>query len=297
MDEGPSDPLFVNPGSGSDGSPTVDEIASTLGQVGYAVERIEDPAELPDRVRAALGRSCRSVGVAGGDGTVRCVAEVLAGTGVPLLVVPAGTRNHFAKELGIEDLEAAASAARSGSVRKVSVGAVCGHAFVNNASIGLYPALVRRRERHERNRSKTVAGLIAAFDLARQGKPVRVEIDGDEMTAWLVFLGNGRYGEGFGDLVERDSLDAGVLDLRVIRADRRFARIRVVAAVAAGRMTRSSLVFAREAAGVSIGVPGRRIDVALDGEVLSLDGPLEFSVEPSALVVLAPPGGGDADVG
>lgn len=283
------DPLFVNPGSGPDDSPDAAEIEAVMGPCGYAVETIDDPKRLPEMVRSALARSCRSVGIAGGDGTIRCVAEEMAGTGVPMLVIPAGTRNHFARELGIEDLEGAARAARAGYVRKVSVGTVCGRSFVNNASIGLYPALVRRRERHEGKRSKTVAGLIAAFHIARHGQPVRVRLDGREMTAWLVFIGNGRYGEGFGDLIERESLDEGVLDVRVVRADRRLARLRVVAAAAAGRMTRSSHVFAQEATQVSIGVEGRRIDVALDGEVVSLDAPLELAAEPSALSVMVPP--------
>ena len=284
-----ADPVFVNPGSGPDDSPGPSDIEDALGPCGYSVDPVEDPGRLPDLVRAALERSCRSVGVAGGDGTIRCAAEVLVGTDVPMLVVPAGTRNHFARELGIDDLEAAVEAARSGHVRRVSVGRVGGHTFVNNASIGLYPALVRRRERHEVSRSKTIAGLIAAFDIARHARPLRVEIDGREMKAWLVFIGNGRYGEGFGDLIDRESLDAGLLDVRVIRADRPLARLRVVAAVAAGRMTKSSLVLAREAAQVSIGVERRRIDVALDGEVVTLEAPLKFEVEESALAVLAPP--------
>ena len=281
--------MFVNPRSGPDDSPGVEDIEAALGPLGYVVEPVEDARRLPDMVSSALERACRSVGIAGGDGTVRCAAQVLAGTGMPMLVVPAGTRNHFAKEIGIEDLQAAEQAARAGSERKVSVGRVAGQVFVNNASIGLYPALVRHRERHEVGRSKAVAGLIAAFHLARHGQPLLVEVDGVEMSAWLVFIGNGRYGEGFGDLIERDSVDAGVLDVRVIQADRPLARIRVIASVAVGRMTKSSLVMARETKQVSIGVEGRCIDVALDGEVVSLDAPLVFTVEPSSLAVLAPP--------
>lgn len=290
MDDGAPDPVFVNPGSGPDDSPTVEDVAAALGPCGYQVEEVHHPERLPDMVRAALDRSCRTVGVAGGDGTVRCVAEVLAGTGVPMLVVPAGTRNHFSKELGIENLEDAAAAARSGRVRRVSVGSVGGRAFVNNASIGLYPALVRGREQQEarRRRSKTLASLVAAVSIARHAEPMRVALEGREMSAWLVFIGNGRYGEGFGDLVERETLESSVLDVRVLRADRRLARLRVVAAVAAGRMTRSPLVATEQAARFSIGVEGRRIDVALDGEVVSIEAPLQFTIRESALAVLAP---------
>lgn len=107
------------------------------------------------------------------------------------------------------------------------------------------------------------------------------------MRAWLVFVGNGHYGEGFSNLVERDSLTSSTLDVRVIRADRRGARSRVVAAILMGRMARSTLIEAREARAVSVDVAGPRVDVALDGEVESLEVPLEFSIQRGGLKVLA----------
>lgn len=279
--------VFVNPDSGDD-DPSAEQITSAMQSCGLDVEEITDPAKLPDQVRSALDRSSRPIGVAGGDGTVRCVAEVLAGTGVPMAVVPAGTRNHFARELGLDTLDATVEAIRAGHIRQVSVGQVNGHAFVNNASIGLYPDLVRLRERRESRLSKRTAALAAAAELLRQGSPVDVCVDGTEVAAWLVFIGNGRYGDGFTDLIERESLESDVLDVRVVRADRRLARTRVAAAVLTGRLSSTSLILRRETGALPIGVEGRRIDVALDGEVLQIEAPLRFSVRPAALAVLAP---------
>lgn len=281
--------VFLNPDSGGDREPTDQAVTEAMESCGLAVETLDDPADMPDRARVALEAGRSPIGVAGGDGTIRCVAEVLAGTGVPMVVVPAGTRNHFARELGLETLDHTVAAVRAGHVRRVSVGQVNDRTFVNNASIGMYPDMVRRRERQESRRSKALAGVYAAADVLRQGRPVEVCVDGTDLQAWLVFVGNGRYGDGFIDLVDRDSLESDVLDVRVVRADRRLARARVAAALLAGRLRSSPLIVTREAAELPLGVEGRRIDVALDGEVMTLEAPLTCCVRPGALSVVAPP--------
>jgi undecaprenyl-diphosphatase len=278
--------VFVNPSSGPKGSPGVDEVAEAFSSHGLTVEEVGDPARLPELIRAALADSRTPIGVSGGDGTIRCAAECLAGTGVPLLVVPGGTRNHFARELGIESLENAVEALAAATPVALSVGAVGDRLFVNNASIGLYPALVRRRDNLGPTRFKAVASLRAAAALIRRGRPVRVTVDGARMLAWLVFVGNGRYGEGFTDIVERDLMNADVLDVRVVRAERRLARLRVVIALLAGRIGKSRLIVASETKALSIDVPFPRVDVALDGEVVSLEAPMEFSLRPEELTVL-----------
>jgi diacylglycerol kinase family enzyme len=279
--------VFVNPGSGKDGSPGLEEIAKALPEL-HLVE-LDDPGRLGDLVKEALADGQDPIAVAGGDGTIRCAAEVLAGTSVAFLPVPAGTRNHFAREVGLEDLDRVAGALVGGRRRHVTVGFVNDRAFVNNASIGLYPALVRRRERS--SLSKSVAGFKAALQLLRHGQPIEIELDGEKLEAWLVFVGNGRYGEGFTDLIERESLDEGILDVRVIRSGPALSRVRVVIDTLLGRLRKSHLVVAREAASLSIGVEGRHLDVALDGEVIEVEAPLHFEARKSALTVMVP--GGD----
>ena len=154
--------VFVNPGSGKDGSPGPKEIAEALPEL--QLVELDDPGRLSDLVTEALAHGHDPIGVAGGDGTIRCAAEVLAGTSVALLPVPAGTRNHFAREVGLDDLARVAEALAGGRRRQVTMGFVNDRAFVNNASIGLYPALVRRRERSRL--SKSLAGLKAGYRVA-----------------------------------------------------------------------------------------------------------------------------------
>lgn len=278
--------VFVNPRSGRG---DLDAEALEPHFPGAAVS--ECPADgLADAVRAAVDAGASFVGIAGGDGSMRCAASVLAGSDVPLLAVPAGTRNHFAREVGIETVEDAARAAAAESVATVDVGDVNGRCFVNNASIGFYAALVRERTRHERRLPRAAADLAAAWAQARHGHRFRVHIDGRPHRAWVVFVGNGCYGDTITDLGVRRALDEGTLDVRVLRADAPLARTRAVAALVLGRLGRSPLLVQQLSEAVEVDVPGRtEVDVALDGEVVRVPTPLQFRVLPRALTVLVPP--------
>ena len=253
--------------------------------------------ELEDQVRRALEAGAGFVAVAGGDGSIRCAAATLAGTGTPLLPVPAGTRNHFAHELGITTL-AEAAAAIGGERLAVDLGEVNGKRFVNNSSVGFYAALVRERDRHERRRPRAVANVRAAYAQARRGHRFWVRVDGQRYRAWMVFVGNGCYGENLTDLMSRQRLDGRQLDVRVLRADAPLARVRAVLAVLVARLGSSSLLARERSGEVEVEVLDRRVvDVALDGEVFRLDATLRYRSLPEALTVLVPPasaGGVDA---
>lgn len=154
--------ILANPDSGSS---ETDPSELQERFPGHGVETCQ-PEDLPERVRAAR-TVADFVGVAGGDGTLGTAAEQLVGTDTPLLAIPAGTRNHFARELGIHSLDVAARAAAAGVVRHVSVGRVNGRSFLNNSSIGLYSELVLRRERYERRAPKSVAVATGRLEASR----------------------------------------------------------------------------------------------------------------------------------
>ena len=280
--------VFVNPHSGSD--PTEDDDVAAHFP-GHEVVECE-PDQLADRIEAALEGKVDFVAVAGGDGTIRCAVQVLAGTDVPLLPIPTGTRNHFARELGIEDLDAAGRAAAGGRVERVDLGEVNGQRFVNNSSVGIYPRIVVTRESHERRWPKGLAMVAAAWEQLRHGRRFRVTVDGHAYRAWMVFVGNGRYGKGLLRLNQRESLDENTLDFRLARADSPMARARVVFALLAGVLDRSPLLVQRETRQVDLAVDRDALEVALDGEVERLESPLRYRSLPGALAVLVP-----ADVG
>ena len=280
--------VLVNPDSGPE--PTgASELAPYF--LGHEVVEVE-PGELSKRIEAAVSAGVDFVAVAGGDGTIRAAVQALAGTDVPLLPVPAGTRNHFAREVGIDDLETAGRVAAEGSIIKVDLGEVNGERFVNNSSIGVYPRIVVTREAHERRWPKGVATLAAAWEQLRHGRRFRVTVDGRKYKAWMVFVGNGRYGRGLLQLNTRDGLDANILDFRLARADSPLARFRVALALALGFLDRSPLLVQRESRGVELDMGRSSVDVALDGEVTRLTSPLRYRSLPGALSVLVPAGSG-----
>jgi diacylglycerol kinase family enzyme len=276
--------VLVNPSSGPDDASLDDLRAAFSG----AEVRACEPADLAGEVQAAVDAGVDFVGIAGGDGTIRGAAAVLAGTDVPLLPVPEGTRNHFAHDVGIHDLDLAAAAASSGRKTRVDTGLVNGELFINNSSIGLYPSMVRVREAHEHRFPKRVAQLVAAWHQVRSGIPLVADVDGTRVRAWVVFVGNGTYGEGVFDLTTRESLDGGELDLCIVRADRPLARLRTVGAALTGRLSRSPLIERSRITACTVTLDRPAADVALDGEIECLDAPLRYESSPASLVVLVP---------
>ncbi len=278
--------IFVNPSSGPDDT----DVAALRDRfAGYEV--IEGDAEgLDDAIDQALAGGAEVIGMAGGDGSVSCAASHLVDTGHALIVIPAGTRNHFAHDIGVDDLEAAVGAATAGNRTKVDVGDVNGRVFINNASLGTYARLVRKREQYERRVGKRVANLIAAWSELRHGHHLTLRLDGEPARVWAVFVGNGAYGEGLRDVSRRESLQEGRLDVWIVQSRGRLSRLRVIGAVLFGRLDRSPLIDRMQTADLTVECRHRVIEVACDGEVVQLDAPLNFSTRRGALTVLVPPG-------
>lgn len=275
--------IFVNPGSGPDET-SVEEL-----QRRFPSHEVKEC--VPDRLDASITEVLAArpafVGAAGGDGTIRSIAARLVGTEVPLLPIPAGTRNHFARDVGVEDLDAAEKAAH-GRVIAVDVGWCNDRYFVNNSSIGVYPKIVIRREAHQRRLRKGVANVVAAYEQFRDGGRVDVEVDGVTHRAWMVFVGNGTYGIGLLDLADRESLDDGLLDVRVVRADQPWSRLRIVGALLLGRLARSPLVLRWQTGATVVDLNRGRVEVAFDGEVEVLATPLRYRCLSGALRVMVP---------
>jgi undecaprenyl-diphosphatase len=276
--------VFVNPTAG--GGNDIDEFTEKFD--GHEVVEC-DPSELEDHLRNALDTDDKPafVGVAGGDGSIRCAVEVMLELSpeTPLLAVPAGTRNHFARDLGLETIDDAVTAARDGTIRSVDAATVNNAWFVNNSSVGVYPRLVAHREARESHMPKGLAAVVAAWHQLRFGRHLRLRVDGTPVKAWAVFVGNNGYGESLRELTGRDRMDEGVLDVRIARADRRLSRLRIVGAVLFGRVSESPLIDRRRCTAVQLDI-GRRVEVALDGEITPMESPLLYESHPAALTVL-----------
>jgi len=279
--------ILANPAAGADDL-SIDDLRRRFA--GHEVVECE-PDEVAKRTADAVQRGVDFVGVAGGDGTIRCAAEQLCGSDVPLLPIPAGTRNHFAKDVGVTDIDDAVDATH-GRVARVDLGEVNDHRFVNNSSIGVYPRVVVRREAHEHRLPKGIANVVAVWEqVRRRGQRLGVEVGGQHHRAWMVFVGNGRYGEGLIDLADRESLTEHQLDVRVALANKPLARLRLLLALLIGRLSHSKLLVEMTTPEVAIDVDGlREVEVALDGEVERVETPLRYRSLEGALSVLVPEG-------
>lgn len=277
--------VLVNAASGPDDTSLADMWSLFPGADVVAV----DPPRVQHQLDVHLDPGRPFVAVAGGDGTIRTVAgAVVERGGPPLLPVPAGTRNHFARAVGIPELEDAAAAGRHGEVIRVDVAQVNGHWFVNNSSLGVYPDAVAKREKLQHRMPKTVAQWLAAWHQLRGGRPFDVRVGGRSFRAWLVFVGNGAYGDDLREIGSRDTLSANELDVRVVRADLLLSRTRLLAAIVTGRLARSPVVVTMCCPEIEVDVERSQVKVALDGEVDDLTSPLIYRSCGGALPVLIP---------
>ena len=284
-------PAIVNVSSG-----TADEARAALGDhERFDVHEVE-PDALASTVRALVGNGASRVLVAGGDGTIATAAATLLETKAELAVLPGGTLNHFARDLGISTVAAEAIAlAVSGSTRGVDVGMVNGRIFLNTSSVGAYVRFVRVRESLERWFGYRLASAIAAFrilfTLRRMGVEVVVEGQTRIYRSPLVFIGVGERDMQFPGLGQRIPNGRRGLHVIVVRG-RSSARTLALglAAVARGIGTES-----RTPEFESFIVDELRIDmrgmgtVAVDGEIAQLTAPLRFELRRDALDVVCPP--------
>jgi diacylglycerol kinase family enzyme len=153
----------------------------------------------------------------------------------------------------------------------------------------MYPQMVRRREAlQDRGLPKRVAQILADLAQLTRGHRFTVILEGDRHRAWMVFVGNGRYGNDMLDIAARESLDEGVLDVRLIRADQPLARARIIVSLMLGRLHRSPLYVRRVVPEITFEFDTPTVAVAVDGEVDTLDTPLHYRSHPAALRVLLP---------
>ncbi len=288
--------VILNPGSGNGGG---DETGSRIVELFAATGREATLlAAGPGRsvtvqARRAVTEGCRVAVAAGGDGTVNAVAAAVAGSTTPLGILPTGTLNHFAKDLGLPlELQDAVRVVAEGAVRRVDIGEVNGRVFVNNSSLGVYPRIVGLRRRWgATGPGKWLAALWATLAVLRRRPFMAVRIRTETETVVrrtpFVFVGNNEYRMAGLDAGSRDSLTDGRLALYVMNAGQRRSLVLMgwrVLLLGADRVQELELFHVEEA----VIETRRRVAVALDGEVVYLEPPLTYRIRPLDLAVMAP---------
>lgn len=279
--------LVINPASGSGtGARVVDEVRAALPEAEIVeLDSSDDPREV---LRGAAERA-EVLGVGGGDGTVSAAAAVALEAGLPLAVFPAGTFNHFAKDIGCDSVARTVDAIRRGSVAYVDLVRLNeSQIVVNTASIGAYPAFVRRREKLEKKIGKPLAGMYAMLRTLRTERPVRISYDNKTLQTSLFFVGNSLYlPTGFAPS-RRTRMDDGLIDVRILETGRRLARTRILAALALGRLQRSPLYHEMQVPQFSFAAVDGPTLIAHDGELGEKYDQASFAAQYRALPVFRP---------
>lgn len=279
--------LVVNPASGGGtGADVIEEVREALPRT--EIVELGDDDDVAEALRSAAERA-EVLAVAGGDGTVSCAAGVALDAGIPLAVFPGGTFNHFAKDIGCDTVAKTVEAIRQGTVACVDL--VClndDRMVINTASIGAYPSFVETREKYEHRIGKPLASVYAMYHTLRHDDPVRIRYDNKTLQTSLFFLGNSTYlPSGFAP-ARRTRIDDGLLDIRILETGRRWAKLRILAALATGRLERSPLYHELRVPEFKFTVVDGSTVLAHDGEVGTECAEAGFTVKYRALPVFRP---------
>jgi YegS/Rv2252/BmrU family lipid kinase len=291
-------PVLLNRGGGAVAADAgmSDKLAAALKGAGIAAElELIDGGDCEVRSRAIAERGDPLLIVGGGDGTISAAASALIGTKTALGIVPLGTLNHFARDLGIPtDLDEAARLIASGKSRSVDVAEMNGRVFINNSAIGLYPLMVLDRDLQRRRlgRSKRLAMVIASVrTLARfnhQRLTLTVNDEKERVDTPLLFVGNNDYRIDIGAPGQRANLDDGQLCVMVMRKKTRSGLIAATNRALLNRARDDDMERIDGVESLRVSSGRSHLNLSLDGEVVRARPPLDYRIRKHALKVVAP---------
>lgn len=294
--------VLINPGGGSAGGDAIARVKAALARHGLdgTIEQVPGP-ELADRAAALAKAGAEIVVAAGGDGTQSAVAGALAGTATAHGVLPLGTLNHLARDLGISlDLDEAVATLAAGHRRKIDLASLNGRYFVNNSAIGLYPLMVVGREAMQRANKSKIWGsskkwvmLVSSIRTLVRFRHHRLRLlvndsEVETLVTPLLFVGNNDYQLTLPAAGKRDKLDAGRLCVVVMRRTGRLGLVAASLRLLAGRSRDDDMVHLDDVQRLKVSSHRSQLTVSSDGETLCLAPPLDYRIHPQALTVIAP---------
>lgn len=277
--------LVYNPKSGS--SRPVTELKKLFSVHGITVS---NAVPIKHGLHAALKTPINNseyIAVIGGDGTIGTVASLLAGTNATLIPLPGGTLNHFIKDLGInQDLETAIKNLKTAKPRRIDIASANNLHFINNSSIGVYPASLHARKRLEDLFGKWPAAIVGSLRALIRYRTYEVEINGQHLVTPFVFVGNNDYRLDALGPERRTSLTEGVLSVYILNSSTRWALVKVFAHALVRRLDVLGDFIAFKTTSFTITSKHARLSVSHDGEVSRVSTPLTYSIEKAQLNVL-----------
>lgn len=289
--------VIVNAGSGSVECQVIERRLTELFEENGVTANIhlaQSGAEIIGLTKKVVKTDAQIIVAGGGDGTISAVASELAGTDKTLGVLPLGTLNNFSKDLQIPpDLEGAIRVIAENHVQQIDVGEVNGRIFVNNSSIGLYPHIVKRREKQQRlGYGKWRAAFWAALKMLRRSPFFAVRLETGEniriVKTPFVFVGNNDYEMDFFNIGRRTKLDDGKLSVYFLHRSGRKGLFLLVLRTIFGRLRQTHDFEEINIEEITFETKKKRLLVAFDGEVEMLETPLRYKIYPKALCVIVP---------
>jgi diacylglycerol kinase family enzyme len=288
--------VIVNPRAGYVLRNGVEQVRSMIAEVvpdaDFLVLQGHD--EVASRVREFIDKGATCVAAVGGDGTVSSVAAALVDGGVSLGVIPGGTLNHFARDVGVgRHVPKAIRTLADGHPVSVDVATVNDRIFLNNSSLGVYARMVELRDREEQRFGKVRAMIRACLFAVRRTTWTEVDVSSGDRTAKvrtrLLFVGNNQYELRLLNLGRRESLEEGVLSCFVLEAPTRFHLVRVLLGSLAGGETNPEFLRSLRTTELTVDPSHEsQVDVSADGEVFRMKTPLVYKIRPRALRVMVP---------
>ena len=290
--------VLINRGGGAAAadSEIAEKVAAALVAAGVQGEvELVDGGECEVRCRAVAERGDPLLIVGGGDGTVAAAASALVGTSTLLGILPLGTLNHFARDLGIPTaLDEAAKLIAARTEKRVDVAEMNDRIFINNSAIGLYPLMVvdRDLQRRRLGRSKRLAMIVASLRTLVRFNHQRLTLTVNDQKAQidtpLLFVGNNDYRIDLGAPGQRDSLEDGQLCVLVMRKKTRRGLIAASVRALLNRSRPDDMVRLDGVERLRVSSLRSQLAVSLDGEVARVAPPLDYRIRKKALRVIAP---------
>ena len=297
--------LIYNEKSGfhaADKDEVYEQLMTCLTAYGYEIQAFEIGWEanfnhLMEKVilRHQQASEAGVVVAAGGDGTLNAVAAQLMGTDIPMGIFPLGTFNYVARLLNIPlDLLKAAETIATGKIRQVHVAQINDHIYLNNASLGLYPLFIQKRELYNRRLGRfALNAYTSGLDvLIRDRKELKLEIEVDgkkyPVKTPLIFFGNNQLQLAEMNLRIAEAAEKGkVAGIVVAKSDKRTL-FKILWQLIKGNLDKAPDVYSFSGDEVEVHSKRKKLTVALDGEIVEMQPPLKISVRKNALKILVP---------
>ena len=295
--------VIISAGAGPNDNNELSERLAAIfkeNQIDVDMSVAESGAEVTELARDAARGAYKVIVAGGGDGTVNSVAAAVVDSDKILGVLPLGTLNHFARDLKIPfDVEAAAQTIVAGHTTEVDIAEVNNRIFLNNSSLGLYPVIVREREKRQRlGLGKWPAFIWATIQALRRYPflDVRLCVNDEflDRTTPFVFVGNNEYAMDLFNIGVRERLNRGVLSIYITHRTSRLKLIGLALRALFGNLRDDKDFVALCSNEVTIETGHKRLRVAFDGEIEVMKPPLLYRVRSRALRVIVPK---DAEAG